>query len=176
MHQFFTQNSKIKASPLFPICAILSLRNFFFFCLSCLFFNCTSEPFLYDKTGFEKGDRPNISDPEAPVKIAPDYYYRQPNYAQQGAPNPYSQQFQAMPYQQPYYNPQPPQAYYYPPMPAYNPYGNYGGSRFYSNPYAIIPPNQYPNYDADQYYVPPASHNNIEPQQRNLAKPNPANY
>ncbi len=28
-------------------------------------------------------------------------------------------------------------------------------SRYYSNPYAMPPQNQYPYYDGDQYYVPP---------------------
>ena len=52
--------------------------------------------------------------------------------------------------------------YYQPafPPPAVHP--GYGGgyqyppaSRYYSNPYASPPQNQYPYYDADQYYVPP---------------------
>ena len=147
--------------------------------LAILLFSCASEPFLYDKPGFDRGEQPNVTNPSAPVKVAPDYYYRQPTYPQQAMPSPYQQ---PVPYQQPqYYYPQQPQyyypqqpAYYYPPVQAYNPYGNAGGgSRFYSNPYAIAPSNQYPNYDADQYYVPPASYNNIEPQQKAPSNPGP---
>jgi hypothetical protein len=35
-------------------------------------------------------------------------------------------------------------------------------SRFYSNPYAIPATSRYPQYDADQYYVPPTYYRNIE--------------
>ena len=50
--------------------------------------------------------------------------------------------------------------YYYTPgqQPAYNssPYQyQQPASRYYNNPYAMPPQNQYPYYDGDQYYVPP---------------------
>jgi len=76
-----------------------------------------------------------------------------------------NQQYYQPPYQQPVY--QQPQQYYQQPAPYYSPYQNVApGSRFYSNPYAI-PPAQYssPQYDSDQYYVPPTSYENIERQQ-----------
>lgn len=141
---------------------IKKLQNLCLFCLViALASGCSSDQFLYDKTGFDAGQSPGISNPNAPVKIAPDYYYHQPNYSQQQ----YQQQ------QAPYYYPQQ-SPYYYPAPQNYNPYGNVGGSRFYSNPYAIPPANQYPNYDADQYYVPPSYSNNIEPQPQNGYAPN----
>jgi hypothetical protein len=63
------------------------------------------------------------------------------------------------PYQQNYRQQQYPN-YYYP-----SPYqqGGSPGSRFYSDPYAIPPANQYyQRYDMDQYYVPPNYYNNVE--------------
>lgn len=77
------------------------------------------------------------------------YYYGQP-----GGQVPYQQA------PQPYYYQQPQS--YYPPVAPYQPQG---GSRYYSNPYAIPPSSQYPYYDADQYYVPPTYYNNVERQQ-----------
>jgi hypothetical protein len=68
------------------------------------------------------------------------------------------QGYQAPQYQQPYSPP-------YPYQQQYNPYGNTGGSRFYSNPYAI-PQSQYAPYDSDQYYVPPSSYNGREVNQK----------
>ncbi len=50
--------------------------------------------------------------------------------------------------------------------PSYNPYGNTGGSRFYSNPYAIPAAPQYMRYDSDQYYAPPTYYNAREVQQQ----------
>jgi hypothetical protein len=47
---------------------------------------------------------------------------------------------------------------YYAPQPSYvnSPYQyQQPASRYYSNPYAMPPQNQYPYYDGDQYYVPP---------------------
>ncbi len=81
------------------------------------------------------------------------FYYGQPKYQQQPYQQPYPPQYQQAPQQAPYYYPQ--QQSYYPPQ---------GGSRFYSNPYAIPATTQYPYYDADQYYVPPTYYNNLEPQ------------
>ena len=137
----------------------LKLNGFFAVCFLPLIFSCTSSEHLYDRPGFDPGTIPKEATNDGLSKIAPDYYYHQP-----------------APYQpQPYYSPQTPQAYappqvayqpqpqyYYPPQ-NYQPQGQQGGSRFYSNPYAIPPATQYPNYDADQYYVPPAYVNNIEP-------------
>ena len=103
----------------------------------------------------------------APAQNSNQYYYGQPQYQR-----PYQQQYQQpAPY---YYAPQQPA--YYPPA---SPYGQQGGSRYYSNPYAIPPSTQYPNYDADQYYVPPTYYNNIESQQSNTSKQilsNPGNF
>jgi hypothetical protein len=82
------------------------------------------------------------------------FYYGQPKYQQQPYQQPYPPQYQQAPQPAPYYYPQQQQGYY-PPQ---------GGSRFYSNPYAIPATTQYPYYDADQYYVPPTYYNNVEPQ------------
>ncbi len=69
--------------------------------------------------------------------------------------NPYQQQQQ--------YQPQglPQDGYYYSPKSPYqsSPYQyQQPASRYYSNPYAMPPQNQYPYYDGDQYYVPPTSY------------------
>lgn len=148
---------------------------------SCLVVSCTKDPYLYDRAGFDSGNRPkNVqANEDSPTKVAPDYYYRQPapnqgynqqyqqpqqqyqppqQYAPQGY-NPAPQQYAAQPYQyqqqqQPYY---PPQGYG---QPSYQPAA--AGSRFYSNPYAIPPTSSYPYYDADQYYVPPSYSANAE--------------
>ncbi len=64
-------------------------------------------------------------------------------------------------YQQPvpYAQPARQDGYYYSQPPAYYnggyQYQQQPASRYYSNPYAIPPQNQYPYYDGDQYYVPP---------------------
>lgn len=95
------------------------------------------DPYLYDRPGFDYGTRPVVlPNPATPVRVAPDYYYRQPVQ-----PSYYQQQQQR-----------------------YQPYNGqgYGGSRYYSNPYAIPPQGAYPNYDADQYYVPPTYYNNSD--------------
>ncbi|MES2677716.1 MAG: hypothetical protein V4612_05325 [Pseudomonadota bacterium] len=63
--------------------------------------------------------------------------------------------------QQPQYAPAPARQdgyYYNQQQPAYtnSPYQyQQPASRYYSNPYAMPPQNQYPYYDGDQYYVPP---------------------
>lgn len=103
----------------------------------------TYDPYLYDRPGFDYGTRPVVQgNPNNPVRVAPDYYYRQPAVR----PNQYYQQRQQQ----------------------YQPYNNYGysggGSRYYSNPYALPPNGAYPNYDADQYYVPPTYYNNADVQ------------
>ncbi len=137
------------------------------------------EPYLYDKTGFDPGEQPKVSNqPSSINKVAPDYYYRQPAYSNyQYPPQP---QF----YQQPYYVPlqqyQQPNPYYYQPYPPQNYQPQVvPGSRFYSNPYAIPPSTRYPNYDADQYYVPPTQYKNtseaIQVSQPSIEKPNNSN-
>ena len=117
-------------------------------------FSCKGDDYLYDKVGFDAGERPVgiRPNPSAPVKISPDYYYRQ------------------APVQQPYYQqgyaPAPQQQY----QQQYNPYQDVPyptqavpRSRTYANPYAIPPSSQYPYYDADQYYVPPTYYGNEDP-------------
>jgi hypothetical protein len=110
-----------------------------------LCFSCASdeEPYLYDRYGFDPGTRPDSNS----------NYYRQPqpSYPQQYSPAP--------PYPVPAqpYNANPYQVY---PSP---------GSRFYGNPYAIPPSSYYPpQYDVDQYYVPPTYGYGIENQQNNF--------
>lgn len=103
---------------------------------------------LYSNVGFEPGTSPSIGQNSG--RVPSDYFYRQ---AQMGMGNqqPYQQQPQPQ-FQNPPYPTQ-----YYPPnysSPPYQVYPN-AGSRFYSNPYAIPPSPYYPQYDADQYYVPP---------------------
>jgi hypothetical protein len=85
-------------------------------------------------------------------------------------------------YQQPQYTTVPPtpyapaparqDGYYYAPQqqPAYQ--YQQPASRYYSNPYAMPPQNQYPYYDGDQYYVPPTyygspNHDNAFPSASN---------
>ena len=116
---------------------ILSLSKILLVFVILFISSCSSkDPYLYDRTGFDYGTRPVVAaNPNAPVRVAPDYYYRQPAYPQ----------YQQPAYQQPY-NQYPQQGY--------------GGSRNYSNPYAFPAQPAYPNYDADQYYVPPTYYNN----------------
>lgn len=147
----FCQNQEIKFLRL--ACSLAAL---------CFLVACggrNPNAYLYDKPGFDSGTTPKEHNPNGMVKATPDYYYRQQN--PYGAP---PQQYQQQPQQQ--YAPPPPQQYQQVPYPA-SPYGQQvpPGSRYYSNPYAIPPSQQhYPNYDADQYYVPPAYFNNVEPQ------------
>jgi hypothetical protein len=118
-------------------------------------FSCRSEPYLYDKPGFDEGNSPQKQyrqNPDGPSRVAPDYYYRQQQYPPQGYAPPPQQPYYYQPQQQPY----PPQGYGQP-YPQGAP-----GSRFYSNPYAIPPSPQYPQYDTDQYYVPPTSYYNTD--------------
>jgi hypothetical protein len=114
-----------------------------------LVFSCSSDPYLYDRTGFDQDARPVVApNPNSPKPVAPDYYRQQ----QYGAP--YQQQMPPQGYA-PY-----PQSYGYPQQ-----YQG-GGSRYYSNPYAIPPATQYyQRYDVDQYYVPPTYYNNSGGQQ-----------
>lgn len=132
-----TKNLLARVWPFFALC-ILSFQ-----------ISCSSSPYLYDKTGFDPQTAvQNPPDPNGPVRVAPDYYYRQPAYPQAYYYPPQPQPQQQQPYMQQGYAPQP--------------YPAQAGSRFYSNPYAFQPNGYYPNYDADQYYVPPAYYNNIE--------------
>ncbi|MES2961774.1 MAG: hypothetical protein V4694_05260 [Pseudomonadota bacterium] len=156
----------------------VNFQRFVALAFLCLLFNCKSDPYLYDKAGFDSGARPAVEkpNPSAPAHIAPDYYYRQP--PAYSAPQGYAPQASYQPQQPaPYY---PPQQQYQAPAPYYQPPQQYqqqpyytpqGGSRFYSNPYAIPPANYYPNYDADQYYVPPAYIQNTEPVQQAPDRP-----
>jgi hypothetical protein len=119
---------------------------------------------LYNSVGFDQGSLPMPGQ----QKIAPDYFYRQAQGAMGGGAYPQGgqapaypqQQFQPQPqqqYQQPPQYPPQPQQYYpqtYGTVAPYQVYPN-AGSRFYSNPYAIPPSPYYPQYDVDQYYVPP---------------------
>jgi hypothetical protein len=132
---------------------------------------CSNDPYLYDRTGFDEGTRPVVaSNPNALTQTPPDYY-RQPQY-QQGYQQPAYRQPQPN-YQQPAYAQPPYQRPQYP---------TGGGSRYYSNPYAIAPQQPYqgysPYYDGDQYYVPPTYYNNVEPSQRSAPGNNssPINY
>jgi len=145
----------------------IGLKNINFAMLACLLIllsSCSRDKYdnevLYNSVGFDPGSGPNQ------LKVTPDYFYRQaqsmmpnggqnmppqnmpPQMAGQGAPQGMSAP-QGMPqqYSAPYYPP----SYSSPP---YQVYPN-AGSRFYSNPYAIPPSPYYPQYDADQYYVPP---------------------
>lgn len=105
---------------------------------------CGGDPYLYDRTGFDSDARPVVApNPSAPRTSAPNYYPQQYNAPQY---NPQYNQYQPVPvYQAPVY-PQPVPAYQQP----------QGGSRYYTNPYAIPPsPGYYQRYDVDQYYVPP---------------------
>ncbi len=145
-----------------------------------LFCSCIKEePYLYDKVGFDPGGRDqNIGNPDQINKSSVPSYSNQvyPSGAvqQYSAPaQPYQTPYAAQPYyqqQQQYQYQQPPQNYqqqqYYQRQPYQQQNPTVGGSRYYANPYAIPPSAQYPNnYDADQYYVPPAYYNNVEPQQ-----------
>lgn len=120
-----------------------------------------NDTYLYDKSGFDSGRRPTDvqQNPEGINRVAPDYYYRQ------AAPQDSYGQVPVQGYA--------PQANYQQP-PRVTPVYSAGGSRYYSNPYAMPPSNQYPNYDVDQYYIPPTYYNNVEPQSqiRQVSQPN----
>lgn len=120
--------------------------------------SCYSDPYVYDGTGYDAGARPVVAPNPNIIQRAPDSYYRQPQpyYPQQ------QNYYQAQP--QPYY----PQQQNYGQQQQYQPapYNGAPGSRFYSNPYSVPQPSYYPNYDVDQYYVPPTNYNNVEPEQK----------
>ena len=125
--------------------------------------SCSSEPYLYDRPGFEAGGvPPQAQGIEGQNRVAPDYYYRQQGgYPYQGG----QQNYQYPPMQYPNQG-------YQQPIQYGSPYQVYpsAGSRYYSNPYAIPPSPYYPQYDADQYYVPPAYYG-VENQQNSMQKP-----
>ncbi len=142
----------------------LSKKKFVFLIIMIFFTSsCGGDPSLYDRAGFDSGTVP----PQEPNfdgqnRVAPDYYYRQQQQ------NPYQSQ------QGNYQNPQqyPRQGYQPPQQYGGSPYQVYpsGGSRYYSNPYAIPASPYYPQYDADQYYVPPAYYG-AESQPNSMQKP-----
>jgi len=119
--------------------------------ISMLLASCSSrDPYLYDRPGFDADSRPVVlPNPTAPNRLPPDYYNQQQNYYS-SPPAPYYQQPQ---YQQPAYRGG---SSAYPQQPKY-------GSSYYSNPYAMPSP----QYDGDQYYVPPTYYNNTDPYQDN---------
>ena len=159
-HRQLVANIKNKIKSKFFISKIL----YVFLLLNLAFLSsCARDKYdnetLYNSVGFDPGSSPNMG--AGQQKIAPDYFYRQAQGAMGGA---YQGQGGAMPnagYQQQYQ--QAPQQYqqmpqqYYPPNYSSAPYQVYpnAGSRFYSNPYAIPASPYYPQYDVDQYYVPP---------------------
>ena len=169
---FFSR--KISQNILFPKFFILLFSIFL------ITTSCRSDPSLYDRAGFDPGtvppQEPNL---EGQNRLAPDYYYRQQNQNPQQQGN-YPQQQGNYPqgnYPQQQGNyPQgnyPQGNYQYPPAQQYgSPYqvNSAPGSRYYSNPYAIPASPYYPQYDADQYYVPPAYYG-AETQQNSMQKP-----
>ena len=151
------------------------------FSLVVMFFvsSCSSSPYLYDRPGFESGSvPPQEQGIEGQNRVAPDYYYRQQSpYPYQGQPQNY-QQNQPYPYNQQYNQGGMQggmQSQGYPPAQYGSPYQVYpsAGSRYYSNPYAIPASPYYPQYDADQYYVPPAYYG-VENQPNSMQKPQPS--
>lgn len=116
----------------------LKLITYFFATVLMLTISSCGKPqYVYDQVGLESGTKQNENAAPNSGGAVPNYYYRNAPAASYG--NPYQQQA-------PYYPPQQP----YQQAP--------GGSRFYSDPYAIPPAAYYPTYDADQYYVPPSSY------------------
>jgi hypothetical protein len=130
--------------------------------------SCQRDPSLYDRAGFDPGTTPPQDQGfDGQNRVAPDYYYRQ----QSQNPYPPSQQgnYPQGNYPQGNY---PSNQGYQPPQQYGSPYQVYPapGSRYYSNPYAIPASPYYPQYDADQYYVPPAYYG-AETQQNSMQKP-----
>ncbi len=139
------------------------ILRYFYFC-ACIFitscfpsggYDLTGrDAHLYDNVGFEPGQRPNErpqSSQKAPVAITADYYYRT-------APrNSGSVVVPSAPVEF---------------APA---------SRFYSNPYSLKPPQNFPLYDSDHYYSPPKNSSYQEyigpqnPSQRNINQQNQQN-
>ncbi len=98
--------------------------------------------------GYPQGNAaPTMSNGGAPVKVVPDYYYQQQGGQQGYQAAPAQGQRRAVQQQRPNANYPQSRMQYSPP-----------NSRSYDNPYSFQPPAQYPYYDADSYYVPPAQY------------------
>lgn len=155
--QYFVVNPEIAASSLNGLVKKIFLLHVFTIFLFACSSNQNSQD-LVNRIGFDSQSNPQVP-PQS--RTASDYYYRQSG---QNAANPYGNYSSqtATPYQ--YQQPYPPQYYVAPPYVA-APYQVYpgGGSRLYSNPYAVPPPQYYPQYDSDQYYVPPMANSGVEP-------------
>jgi hypothetical protein len=160
----FHQSSTIILKEIKTLQPAINIKNKTKILYLFLFFNivflssCSRDKYdnetLYNSVGFDQGSMPNQGSGQQ--KIAPDYFYRQ---AQGGMGGGYQGQGGGVmpnPGYPPQYQQQMPQQYYPPnySSPPYQVYPN-AGSRFYSNPYAIPPSPYYPQYDVDQYYVPP---------------------
>lgn len=107
-------------------------------------FSCHDNIDVYNRPGFDVGTRPSTGNPS---QVMP------PNFAQPPAYAPMSQQAPVQ--AAPAFRPAPDYYYYQPYYPQYQ----RPASRYYNNPYSFQPPAQYPYYDTDQYYVPPAAYN-----------------
>lgn len=158
-------------------------------------------PSQYSNIGFDKGRRvedatrtiPNLTPAKAVEAVSPGYYSDgNQDFSSQGARDTVAKyqatQNASAPSQQPqsYYQ-QAPQGYYAQPQPYYQqaPQGYYApqpqpyyqpqvvpASRFYSNPYAIPPANQAPQYyDSDQYYAAPTYYRADAPQSSTQRRP-----
>jgi len=134
-------------------------------CLLLLAACSSNDPYLYDRTGFDEGARPVVApNPKAASATPPEYYYRQ---QQQTYPS-YSAQ-------QPVYAA--PQVPYQQNYPVQQQYPQGGGSRYYTNPYAIPPsPNYYQRLDVDQYYIPPNTYYNNTEQPKSMGAQGNLNY
>lgn len=146
-------------------------------------------PSQYSNVGFDKGRRaddatntiPNLV--PASNSVAPGYYSDgNSDFSSQGAratakqatinsqPTPQQGYYQQAPQgyyaaPQPYYQQVPSGYYVQQPYPAQYPQQVAPASRFYSNPYAIPPSNQAPQYyDSDQYYTAPTYYRSDSPQ------------
>lgn len=99
--------------------------------------SCAKNPDLYDYVGYEPGKRPqDIEEYESGTR---QYRPQRPNRAP--APDYRNRDAADYYYRQPVYS---------------NPNAYPPSSRYYTNPYVFPPTKQYPNYDADSSYVPPA--------------------
>lgn len=130
---------------------MFSLKNLIAVSFLLVAASCNKNPYLYDRAGFDPDARPVVApNPNAVNTRAPDYYQGGQQVPYQYQQQPYGQHYQQQQYQQPQYVQPAPYAQQY-----------QGGSRYYSNPYAIPPANNYypQRYDGDQYYVPPTYYN-----------------
>jgi hypothetical protein len=128
------------------------------------------DPYLYDSPGFDSSQLSrNVGSNSNIPKSRPDYYNQEVSPSIQGQRMNNQPAYGNYPGQ----NQQRPNYYYQPTPVPRSPNQQYendprgGGSRFYSNPYAIPAYGSgYPYYDSDQYYQPPTYYNNVEPQQQ----------